>query len=385
MAFDFDEFVNRRNTASVKWDMAPFDVLPLWVADMDFKAPNEVLEVLKERILHGIFGYTYPQDSYYQAVIDWMKRRHNWQIEKDWIIITPGIVTALFIIVQAFTKEKDAVLIQQPVYNPFMDAVIKNNRKLVNSPLVNVDGYYQIDFVDFEQKIIDNDVKLFIMCSPHNPVGRVWTKEELIKIGEICLKHNVLIVTDEIHHDLVFKGNKHIPFASISSEFSNQCITCTAPSKTFNLAGLKISNIIIENKTIRDKYLDFIKKISLGSSNIFGLLACEASYNKGEKWLEQVMTYIEDNKKLVIGFFAKNFPQIKITNSEATYLLWIDCRALNIDHKNLENLLYNDAKLWLNQGYVYGEEGEGFVRLNLACTREVLKEALERIKKVFYS
>lgn len=385
MRIDFDESVNRRNTGSVKWDMSPHDVLPLWVADMDFKVPQEVIRVLKERVMHGVFGYTYPQDSYYQAVIDWMKRRHNWQIEKDWIIITPGIVTALYIIVQAFTKEEDAILVQQPVYNPFMNAITDNKRKLVNSPLVNVDGYYKINFEDFEQKIIDNNVKLFIMCSPHNPVGRVWTKEELMKMGEICLKHNVLIVVDEIHHDLVYKAYKHIPFASINTEFSNQCITCTAPSKTFNLAGLKVSNIIIENKTIRKKYLDFIKRISLGTSNTFGLLACETSYNYGDKWLEDVIEYIEENKKLVIDYFAKNFPQIKITNSEATYLLWIDCRSLNIDYKELEEKMFNDAKVWLNHGYVYGDEGKGFVRLNLACTKEVLKQALERMKKVFYS
>src|SRR5690554_2439467 len=238
MKINFDENVNRRNTQSIKWDLCPKDVLPLWVADMDFKSPKEVIDALSKRALHGVYGYTYPQDTYYEAVINWMKRRHNWTVEKDWIVITPGIVTALNIIIQTFTKENESILIQRPVYNPFSNAIINNKRKLINSPLININGHYEIDFEDFKQKIIKNNVKLFIMCSPHNPVGRVWTKKELETLGDICLKNNVLIVVDEIHHDLVFKEYRHLPFASLKNEFSDNCITCTAPSKTFNLAGL---------------------------------------------------------------------------------------------------------------------------------------------------
>ena len=382
MKTNFDQYVNRRNTQSVKWDLCPEDVLPLWVADMDFPSPKEVISLLQERVLHGIYGYSYPQESYYNAIINWMKRRHNWLIEKDWIVLTPGIVTALNIIVQAFTKEKETVLIQRPVYNPFTNAIENNNRKLVNSPLVNVNGSYEIDFNDFEQKIINNNVKLFIMCSPHNPVGRVWRKDELEKIGDICLKYNVLIVVDEIHHDLVFKGYKHLPFASLKREYSDNCITCTSPGKTFNLAGLKVSNVIIKNKDIRDKYKSFLEKISLTSVNLFGMLACEASYNMGEKWLDDLIDYLEENKKMVQNFFAKEIPTVKVTDSEATYLLWLDFRKFGLDNTELENLIFKEAKLWLNQGYVYGIEGSGFVRLNIACTKHILDKALNQLKTV---
>jgi cysteine-S-conjugate beta-lyase len=382
---NFNEVINRKNTGSVKWDTMkeygmPGDILPLWVADMDFKAPVGVIKALSERVAHGIFGYTLPTNSYYDAVINWMDHRHQWKIEKEWIIIVPGIVPAIHFAVQTYTKEGDGVLVQRPVYNPFTDAVVKNGRKLINSPLVLKGDRYEIDFEDFEKKIVDNEVKLFILCSPHNPVGRVWTREELQGMGDICLKHNVLVVADEIHHDLIFKDKKHIPFASLGSKYSNICITCTSPSKTFNLAGLQISNIIIENKEILIRLNSYLESIALTMSNIFGMIGAEAAYNTGEEWLEELIDYIEVNKELVQKFMAEKFPSIKVLDSEATYLLWIDFRGLGMGKVELERFLAEDAKLWLTAGDTYGDEGFGFERMNLACPRSTIEKGLKQLE-----
>jgi cysteine-S-conjugate beta-lyase len=382
---NFDEVINRKNTGSVKWDTMkeygmPSDILPLWVADMDFKAPVGVIKALSDRVGHGIFGYTLPTDSYYDAVINWMNRRHDWGVQKEWIIIVPGIVPAIHFAVQTYTKEGDGVLVQRPVYNPFTDAVVKNGRKLINSPLVLKGDRYEIDFEDFEKKIVDNEVKLFILCSPHNPVGRVWTREELQGMGDICLKHNVLVVADEIHHDLIFKDKKHIPFASLGSKYSNICITCTSPSKTFNLAGLQISNIIIENKEILIRLNSYLESIALTMSNIFGMIGAEAAYNTGEEWLEELIDYIEVNKELVQKFMAEKFPSIKVIESEATYLLWIDFRGLGMGKEELDTFLAEDAKLWLTAGDTYGDEGFGFERMNLACPRSTIEKGLKQLE-----
>lgn len=382
---NFDEVINRKNTGSIKWDTMkehgmPEDILPLWVADMDFKAPEGVIKALSERVERGIFGYTLPTDSYYDAVINWMDRRHNWKIEKDWIIIAPGIVPAIHFAVHTYTKEGDGVLIQRPVYNPFTEAVVNNGRKLINSPLVAKGDRYEMDFEDFEKKIVDHNVKLFILCSPHNPVGRVWTREELKTMGDICIEYNVLVVADEIHHDLVFKCNKHIPFASLGSEYSNICITCTSPSKTFNIAGLHISNIIIENKMILKRLNTYLESIALTMSNIFGIIGSEAAYNTGEAWLEELIDYIEGNKKLVQEFMTEKFPMIKVIDSEATYLLWIDFRGLGMEKEVLERFLVEEAKLWLSSGAIYGDEGCGFERINLACPRSTIEKGLKRLE-----
>lgn len=383
---NFNKVTDRKNTGSVKWDTMeqfekPNDVLPLWIADMDFKAPAGVLKALEERVSHGIFGYTQQMDSYYEAVVNWMDRRHDWKIKKDWIIITPGIVPAINFIIQTFAKEGEGVLIQRPVYNPFTNAIVNNGRKLVNSPLVLREDHYEIDFEDFENKIVEEDVKLFILCSPHNPVGRVWTSEELKTMGDICLKHKALVVVDEIHHDLVFKGLKHIPFASLSKEYSNNCITCTSPSKTFNLAGLQLSNIIIENQEILTRLNTYLDNISLTTANIFGIVGSEAAYNTGEEWLEELIDYIEGNKKYVQDFFAKKFPMIKVIDIEGTYLLWVDFRSLGMEQEELSKFLVEEAKLWLNDGYIYGEEGSGFERINLACPRSVLEKGLKQLEE----
>lgn len=382
---NFNEVIYRKNTGSIKWDtmeehgMAS-DILPLWVADMDFKAPVGVIKALAERVEHGVFGYTKPTDSYYDAVINWMNRRHGWQIEKDWIIIVPGIVPAINFAVQTYTKEGEGVLIQRPVYNPFTEAVVNNNRKLINSPLVLKGDRYEIDFEDFEKEIVDNKVKLFILCSPHNPVGRVWTREELKTMGDICLKQNVLIIVDEIHHDLVFKENKHIPFASLGAKYSNNCITLTSPSKTFNLAGLHISNIIIENKEILKKLSSYLESIALTASNIFGIVGSEAAYNSGEEWLEELIDYLEGNKKLIQKFMVEKFPMIKVIDSEATYLLWIDFRGLGMEKEELEKFLAEKAKLWLNDGTIYGDEGIGYERINIACSRSTIEKGLKQLE-----
>ena len=382
---NFNEVINRKNTGSIKWDtMAEHgmkeDVLPLWVADMDFKAPVGVMEALLERVEHGIFGYTLPTDSYYDAVINWMDRRHDWKILKDWIIIAPGIVPAIYFAVQTYTKEGDGILVQRPVYNPFSEAVERNGRKLINSPLVVRGDRYEMDFEDFEKKIVNNKVKLFILCSPHNPVGRVWTKDELVTIGDICLKHHVLVLADEIHHDLVFKRIRHIPFANLGSKYGNICITCTSSSKTFNLAGLSISNIIIENKEIRKKFNLYLESIAMGNSNIFGIIGSEAAYNTGEAWLVELLDYIEGNKKLVQEFMAKKMPLIKVIDSEATYLLWVDFRGLGMEKEKLEKFLAEEAKLWLVSGDIYGDEGRGFERINLACPRSTLEKGLKQLE-----
>jgi cysteine-S-conjugate beta-lyase len=358
----------------------PGDILPLWVADMDFKAPVGVIKALSERVAHGIFGYTLPTNSYYDAVINWMDHRHQWKIEKEWIIIVPGIVPAIHFAVQTYTKEGDGVLVQRPVYNPFTDAVVKNGRKLINSPLVLKGDRYEIDFEDFEKKIVDNGVKLFVLCSPHNPVGRVWTREELQGMGDICLKHNVLVVADEIHHDLIFKDKKHIPFASLGLKYSNICITCTSPSKTFNLAGLQISNIIIENKEILIRLNSYLESIALTMSNIFGMIGAEAAYNTGKEWLGELIDYIEANKKLIQKFMTEKFPSIKVIDSEATYLLWIDFRGLGMGKEELDKFLAEDAKMWLTGGYIYGDEGCGFERINLACPRSTIEKGLKQLE-----
>ncbi|MDF2530637.1 MAG: hemolysin [Clostridia bacterium] len=386
---NFNDVVNRKNTGSIKWDMMdqfqkPKDVLPLWVADMDFRAPEGVLKVLMDRVEHGILGYTKPGDSYYEAVVNWMMRRHNWRIKREWILITPGIVPALNFVVQIFTKAGEGVLIQRPVYNPFMEAVVNNGRKLVNSTLVFNKDRYEIDFEDVEKRIVENNVKLFILCSPHNPVGRVWTREELITLGDICLKHDVLVVVDEIHHDLVFKSNKHIPFASLGEKYSNNCITCTAPSKTFNIAGLQLSNLIIENKEILQKLNSYLESMALTMSNIFGIIASEAAYNTGEEWLEELLDYIEGNKKLVQEFMTEKFPVIKVIDSEATYLLWVDFRGLGMKREELSNFLLQEAKLWVNDGIIYGEEGSGFQRINIACPRSLLEKGLQQLEEALH-
>lgn len=391
MKYNFDEVRNRLNTNCIKWDgleevfgIVDKDILPLWVADMDFKAPKCVLEAIMNRAEHGIFGYAGGYDTYYDAVIHWMKHRHNWNIKKEWIVFTPGVVTALNILVKALTNPNDKVIIQSPVYPPFFKAVKNNGCDVVSNPLKFDGRKYVMDFHDLEKKI-DDRVKLMFLCSPHNPVGRVWSEEELKRLGDICIKNNIILVSDEIHADLVLKGHEHRPFPSISEEFAQNTIVCTAPSKTFNIAGLQMSNIIIPNEKIRNKFLNERESCGISRPNVFGIEALKAAYEHGEEWLDDLLVYIEENLKFLTKYIEENIPKAKVIQPEATYLVWLDLRELGLNKNDLENLIHSKGKLLLNQGYTYGEEGEGFVRINIACPRSVLKEGLSRLKKAVYT
>lgn len=390
MAPQFDEVINRYNTNSLKWDalkerFGRADLLPLWVADMDFRAPDAVIEALKKVAEHGIFGYTIRTDSFYEALISWFERRHQWTIEKDSILVSPGIVPALSILVQAFTEPGDNVIIQSPVYHPFFHVVKQNGRNLIDNPLQLRNGKYEINFDDFEQKLREHQCKIMLFCSPHNPAGRVWTKEELMKIGELCKKYNVLVISDEIHCDLIFKGHKHIPFASLSTEFQDISITCVAPSKTFNLAGLQSSALIIPNESLRERYKRSLKIENDTMLNSFAIAAFEAAYTHGDEWLDNLMDYLEGNVQFLTSFIEKEIPEVRVIPPEGTYLLWLDFRQLGLQANELEKLLINEAKVALNQGYIFGDTGKGFARINIACPRATLEKGLQQIKEAVHS
>lgn len=384
MAYNFDETVERRGTASAKWDavkdlFGSEDVLPLWVADMDFRVPEEVVEAIKQAADHGIFGYTLRSEEYKEAVSDWMKKRHGWEIDGEWITQTPGIVNALNMAVLAYTEPGDSVIVQPPVYYPFMKAINNHGRKVVNNPLIDRDGLYEMDFDDLETKIAESGAKLLFLCNPQNPSGRVWTSEELKQLGDICLRHGLTVVSDEIHGDLILGNQPHTPFASISDELSEISVTCTAPSKTFNLAGLHTSNIIIPDETRRKAFNAQLDKFAVGGSSPIGAAATIAAYRHGVEWLESLLDYVRGNYAYLKDFTEKNIPQLKVYPLEATYLAWVDARALDLDNKELETFMAKEARVGLNQGHVFGPGGEGFVRVNLACTRATLEDALKRI------
>ncbi|MDO5649312.1 MAG: MalY/PatB family protein [Gallicola sp.] len=389
MKYNFNEVINRRGTDCLKYDFAvergkPEGVLPLWIADMDFQAPPLVLERLSDLVNHGIFGYSDSKADYVLVLKDWFERRFQWNIQEEWLIKTPGIVFAIAAAIHAFTEEGEAVLIQQPVYYPFSETILENERKLVNSPLVRRGDRYEIDFEDFEEKIIQEKVKLFIFCSPHNPVGRVWKEEDLKRIGEICLNHGVIVVSDEIHCDFVYPGHKHRVFASISKEISDITITCTAPSKTFNIAGLQISNIFIENPLLREKIKKAIGKTGYSQVNQIGLAACQAAYEGGEEWLEELKLYLKENVNYARDFLKDHLPKVKLIEPEGTYLLWLDFKAYNLTEKEREDLILKKAGLWLDSGSMFGPDGEGYERINIACPRPVLDKALHQLKEVFF-
>lgn len=386
MQYDFDRIIDRKDTDSIKYDLAkergkPEGILPLWVADMDFTAPACVIDALVNKSRHGIFGYSETRDDYYETLRDWFLKQFNWNVQPDWIVKTPGVVFAIYAAIRALTDEGDAVLIQQPVYSPFSSAVLVNRRKLVISQLVYSQGKYTIDFSDFEHKIIRNNVKLFILCSPHNPVGRVWTGEELVRLGEICLRYGVIVVSDEIHADFTYPGHRHLVFADVRPEFSEITVTCTAPTKTFNLAGLQISNIFIENMNIRRRFIKEISKTGYSHPNIMGIVACRAAYAGGSEWLIELKEYLSGNLDLLRNFLKQKLPQIKLVEPEGTYLAWLDFSALGIKDSELENLIVNHARLWLDSGTKFGSGGEGFQRINIACPRSILKKALDQLEQ----
>lgn len=382
---NFDEHIDRRNTNCLKYDFAkrkglPEDVLPLWVADMDFKTSSYIEDALVERAKEAIFGYSEVQTPYFNAVSNWMKTHHNWEVKERWLVKTPGVVFALAMAVKAFTEPGDSVIIQSPVYYPFFEVIADNGRNVVSSDLyLGEDNRYHMDYKNFEKKIIENDVKLFLLCNPHNPVGRVWTKEELEKVGDICLKHNVLVVSDEIHADFVFKG-KHQVFAAVKEEYKDITITCTAPSKTFNLAGLSLSNIFIPNRKLKHRFKAELNAAGTGLMGVMGLIACQTAYEKGEEWYNAMKSYVQKNIEFTKQYVEEKLPGVRMMDHEGTYLVWLDFRDIGLSVDELEDLIIHKAKLWLDSGKIFGKSGEGFQRINVACPRSTVKEALDRIK-----
>ncbi|WP_050607690.1 MalY/PatB family protein [Clostridium niameyense] len=386
MKYDFNKIVKRDKTNCIKWNfnkklLGHEDVISMWIADMDFETVPEVTEALIKRAKHGIYGYSSNSDSYYDAIINWMKNRHGWNIKKEWITLSPGVVMAVSALIRTFTHPGDKVVIQKPIYYPFFKCIENNGCHIVDNPLKFDGNRYEIDFEDLDVKLSDSRVKLMILCSPHNPTGRVWTKEELIKVGELCIKHNVLIISDEIHSDLVYKEYKHTPFASISQEFRDASITCTAPSKTFNLAGLQTSNIIIPNDKLKKEYELTLENLGINRLNLFGYIACETAYTHGEMWLNELLDYLKENKEFVKKFINEKIPKLKVIEPEGTYLLWIDCRDLNMDINKLKEFMLKDVGVAFDEGYIFGQAGEGFERMNIACPRGILEKALVKMEK----
>ena len=382
---DFDKVVDRKNTSCLKYDFAvkrgmPADILPLWVADMDFKTSSYIQDAVAAQAEHGIYGYTESGDSYFEAVQSWFFTHYDWKVEEKWLVKTPGVVFALAMAVQAFTQENDAVMIQQPVYYPFSGVIKDNGRRIIDNTLVQDEaGSYHMDLADFEEKIIREKVKLFFLCNPHNPVGRAWTREELEKIGDICYRHHVLIVSDEIHADFVY-NRKHQVLVNLKKEYEEITITCTAPSKTFNIAGLQVSNIFIPDNQLRHRFKKQIAASGYSQLNAAGLVACEAAYRYGEEWYNGVKAYIRENISFTKKFLEERIPKVKMLEPEGTYLVWVDFRALGLSNRELEDLIIHKAGLWLDSGAIFGAAGEGFQRINVACPRVTLQTALEKIE-----
>jgi cysteine-S-conjugate beta-lyase len=384
---EFHKVWDRSNTSSVKWEMTKLvygddDLLPMWVADMDFPPPPQVTEAIKARVEHGIFGYTFTPPSTGEAISEWLSRRHNWKINPAWIQYSPGVVPSISTVINALTQPGDKVMLQSPVYTPFFDMVKKNERIVVNAPLIFADSTLRIDFEDFEE-CLKQGVKLFLLCSPHNPGGRVWTKDELVKIGDLCSKYHCMILSDEIHSDLVFKPARHVPIASLSKELEQQVITLIAPSKTFNIAGLQASAIITANPKWRAAIGEVQHRQGAFSLNAFGIVAMEAAYRYGEEWLESLLTYLAENVAIAKRYIEENIPKLTVMEPEGTYLLWIDCRELGFSDEVIKERLLTIGKLALEPGAKYGPGGEGFVRMNLACPQEILMEGLRRLKASF--
>lgn len=381
---NFNKINDRKNTHSIKWDghekmNIPHDCLPMWVADMDFQTVPEVVEALTQLAQSGIYGYSFESDDYFQSVIGWMQRRHQWTIQKEHISTTPGVVSAIHACLMAYTQEGDAVMIQKPVYHPFANAINKLKRKLVNNALIVENGQYGIDFADFENQIIENEVKMFILCSPHNPVGRVWTEQELTLMADICIKHNVRIVSDEIHMDFVYKPHRHHVLVNLNADYRDHVITLTAPSKTFNLAGLKLSNTIFLNMKLKKQFDNVYDDLSVHPGHTFGLVATQAAYNHGDAYVDQMMDYLSENLQMMDRFFKEHSPQIKIVYPQGLYLVWVDFRGLGLKDRELKEFLLLKAKLWLNDGIIFGKEGAGFQRINIATPRDNIEKALNQL------
>ena len=391
MAYNFETVGKRYHTGSRKWNellasgvREDEDIIPFSVADMEFETAPEIVTAIKEEVEHYVLGYANPTREYLDTVCRWMRERHGWDARPEWILPEHGIVDAFFNAVKIFTQPGEGVMLMTPVYYPMYRAVNDNSRVLVDCPLVYKGDRYEIDFADFERKAADENTKLLILCSPHNPIGRVWRRDELEHIAEICLKHHVLVLSDEIHFDLVMPGHRHIVYASLSEEAANNCIVCTAPSKTFNLAGLQTSNIFVPNPALREQYMAGLKRGNpTPKCNILGYRACEAAYKHSAPWLEQAIRVIDTNRKLVADFMAREFPQVQVIDLEATYLLWMNWRGLGLDSRELERINHQEARLFFDEGYIFGAQGDGFERWNLACPTRYIREALERMKTAY--
>ena len=398
MKYDFDTQINRRNTASEKWEFVQYgenldrtrpteeffgkdSILPMWVADMDFACPPAVIQALQDRAGHPIYGYTDKTDSYFNAVTGWMQRRHGWTVSPDWIVTTPGVVPALNLLVRTFVRPGEKVLVQTPVYYPFYGAIANNSAEIVRNPLFLEDEQYRMDFEDLEKKCADPAVTMVILSNPHNPVGRVWSREELTRFGEICLRHDVLVVADEIHGDLIMPGNQFTPFGTLPPALAGKAVVCTAPSKTFNLAGLQTSNIIIPDRETRERFEHTLVATGLFGLNPFGKTALEAAYTRGEEWLEELLEYLASNLDYIESFVARELPSLSVIRPEGTYLVWLDCRRLGLRRQELRELMFDRARVYFDEGFIFGPEGDGFERINIACPRSILVEAMNRIRK----
>ena len=388
MNYDFDTVTDRKNTNAIKYDLAkkrgkPEDAVSLWVADMDFPTAPCIQKVVAEKAAHGIWGYSRPDNRYYDALKKWYKERHNFEVQNEWVVNTPGVCFALATAVKAFTNEGESVLIQKPVYYPFFNIINSLQRKVVNSSLILKNNHYEIDFDDFERKIVQENVKMFILCSPHNPGGRVWTKQELQKISEICLAHNVLVVSDEIHSDITFGSNVHTVYGSLSEQALKNSIICTAPSKSFNLAGLQFSNIFIADEKLKKAFSEELDKTGYDEPSVFGIVAATAAYSEGADWFDSVKSYIWENILFAKKYIEENAPQIKVLVPEGTYLLWVDFSKTGLSDSEINDRVLNKAKVWLDRGSMFGKEGEKFQRINCATPRIILEDALKRICSQF--
>nr|WP_315019877.1 MalY/PatB family protein [uncultured Aminipila sp.] len=387
MKYDFDEVIERRGTDSIKWapkllkeNFGEEECIPMWIADMDFFAAQPIRDAIIARAQHGIFGYGHKSGEFLEAAVNWQKKRNGWEIKKEWILFTPGIIPALSFIVETFCNRGDKVIIQSPVYYPFTNIINNNGCHIANNPLILNNGKYEMNFSELEELAQDSRTKLMILCSPHNPVGRVWTEDELKRLGEICIRNNVLVVTDEIHSDLIYPPNRHIPFGKISEEFKMNSIICTSPSKTFNLAGLQLSNIIIPNERIRLELNNKLLTIDIDPGS-FASVAQIAAYNQGEEWLEELLVYLQNNLDFIDRFINEQMPRVKLIKPEATYLAWLDFSDYGLTYQELQALMQKKAKVALDDGYIFGAGGEQFQRINFACPRAILEKALENIKK----
>ena len=392
MKYDFDQVCNRKKTDCLKWDMVQSifghdDLIPMWVADMDFQVAQPIINALKKRAEHPFYGYTTPGSSVIDSVVERMKRKFNWEIKPDWVVFTPGVVPALHVAIRSLTHPGDEVILQEPAYHPFFPAVNNSGCHIVNNSLKLINGRYEMDYNDLERKFHPKTgrlqspgrVKTIILCNPHNPVGRLWKPEEIIRIGEIAIRNGAVVISDEIHCEILFNGHKHTPFASISKKFEQNCITCMSPSKTFNLPGLEVSSIIIPNKKLRENFIN-IRSGIVPNPNLFGYIALETAYRLGDEWLEQVLDYLQGNLDFLLDYFAEKIPGISVIQPQGTYLIWLDCRGLGMDKLALRSFMRDKARVGLEDGFIFGDAGSGFMRMNIACPRSILFEALSRIE-----